>query len=93
MREVCEGAGVATVVQVQGDVPVHPEEGEAERTPADGGGHGGPAGLRLQRARDRLIDVFEFERFLEKAYLGQKIFSIEGLDAVVARLTIEDEPS
>lgn len=34
----------------------------------------------------RLIDVFEFERFLEKAYLGQKMFSIEGLDATVTML-------
>jgi 2-oxoglutarate dehydrogenase E1 component len=31
----------------------------------------------------RLIEVFGFERFLQKAYLGQKMFSIEGLDAVV----------
>jgi multifunctional 2-oxoglutarate metabolism enzyme len=34
----------------------------------------------------RLIDVFGFERFLQKAYLGQKMFSIEGLDAVVPML-------
>ena len=34
----------------------------------------------------RLIDVFQFERFIEKAYLGQKIFTIEGLDAVVPML-------
>ncbi|HEU4980084.1 MAG TPA: multifunctional oxoglutarate decarboxylase/oxoglutarate dehydrogenase thiamine pyrophosphate-binding subunit/dihydrolipoyllysine-residue succinyltransferase subunit, partial [Solirubrobacterales bacterium] len=34
----------------------------------------------------RLIEVFGFERFLEKAYLGQKMFSIEGLDAVVPML-------
>ena len=34
----------------------------------------------------RLIDVFQFERFLEKAYLGQKMFSIEGLDMVVPML-------
>ena len=27
---------------------------------------------------DRLIDVFGFERYVEKAYLGQKMFSIEG---------------
>ena len=27
--------------------------------------------------------MFQFERFLQKAYLGQKLFSIEGLDAVV----------
>jgi len=32
---------------------------------------------------DRLVEVFQFERFIEKAYLGQKVFSIEGLDAVV----------
>jgi 2-oxoglutarate decarboxylase len=31
----------------------------------------------------RLIQVFRFERFLQRAYLGQKMFSIEGLDAVV----------
>ncbi len=35
---------------------------------------------------NRLIDVFQFERFLEKAYLGQKMFSIEGLDVVVPML-------
>jgi multifunctional 2-oxoglutarate metabolism enzyme len=34
----------------------------------------------------RLIDVFQFERFLEKAYLGQKMFSIEGLDVIVPML-------
>ena len=34
----------------------------------------------------RLIDVFQFERFVEKAYLGQKIFTIEGLDAIVPML-------
>jgi 2-oxoglutarate dehydrogenase E1 component len=39
-----------------------------------------------KRLLNRLIDVFEFERFIEKAYLGQKIFSIEGLDAVVPML-------
>jgi 2-oxoglutarate decarboxylase len=32
---------------------------------------------------NRLIDVFQFERYIEKAYLGQKVFSIEGLDAIV----------
>jgi 2-oxoglutarate decarboxylase len=39
-----------------------------------------------KRLLDRLIDVFQFERFLEKAYLGQKMFSIEGLDVVVPML-------
>ncbi len=39
-----------------------------------------------RRLLQRLIDVFEFERFVEKAYLGQKIFTIEGLDAVVPML-------
>jgi 2-oxoglutarate decarboxylase len=38
------------------------------------------------RLLHRLIDVFQFERFLEKAYLGQKMFSIEGLDVVVPML-------
>jgi 2-oxoglutarate decarboxylase len=32
---------------------------------------------------ERLIEVFQFERFLQKAYLGQKMFSIEGLDSTV----------
>ncbi len=39
-----------------------------------------------RRLLGRLIDVFEFERFVEKAYLGQKIFTIEGLDAIVPML-------
>ncbi|HEY1854648.1 MAG TPA: multifunctional oxoglutarate decarboxylase/oxoglutarate dehydrogenase thiamine pyrophosphate-binding subunit/dihydrolipoyllysine-residue succinyltransferase subunit [Solirubrobacterales bacterium] len=39
-----------------------------------------------KRLLERLIDVFQFERFLEKTYLGQKMFSIEGLDAVVPML-------
>jgi 2-oxoglutarate dehydrogenase E1 component len=39
-----------------------------------------------QRLLDRLIHVFGFERYLEKAYLGQKMFSVEGLDTVVPML-------
>ncbi len=39
-----------------------------------------------RRLLERLIDVFQFERFLEKAYLGQKMFSIEGLDVIVPML-------
>jgi 2-oxoglutarate decarboxylase len=39
-----------------------------------------------RRLLERLIDVFQFERFIEKAYLGQKIFTIEGLDAIVPML-------
>ncbi|HET8638645.1 MAG TPA: multifunctional oxoglutarate decarboxylase/oxoglutarate dehydrogenase thiamine pyrophosphate-binding subunit/dihydrolipoyllysine-residue succinyltransferase subunit [Solirubrobacterales bacterium] len=39
-----------------------------------------------RRLLRRLIDVFQFERFVEKAYLGQKIFTIEGLDAIVPML-------
>ncbi len=39
-----------------------------------------------RRLLGRLIDVFGFERFLEKAYLGQKVFSVEGLDAIVPML-------
>jgi multifunctional 2-oxoglutarate metabolism enzyme len=36
-----------------------------------------------QALLDRLIEVFQFERFTQRSYLGQKTFSIEGLDAVV----------
>ena len=36
-----------------------------------------------KQLRKRLAEVYGFERFIQKAYLGQKMFSIEGLDAVV----------
>ncbi len=36
-----------------------------------------------KQLRNRLAQVYGFERFIQKAYLGQKVFSIEGLDAVV----------
>jgi multifunctional 2-oxoglutarate metabolism enzyme len=39
-----------------------------------------------RRLLERLIQIFGFERFIEKAYLGQKMFSIEGLDMVVPML-------
>ena len=45
--------------------------------------HAARAPRRSARCCTRLIEVFQFERFLQKAYLGQKMFSIEGLDAVV----------
>ena len=48
------------------------------------GAHRTPLSAEEKRALlTRLIEVFQFERFLQKAYLGQKMFSIEGLDAVV----------
>jgi multifunctional 2-oxoglutarate metabolism enzyme len=51
------------------------------------GAHRAPlAAEEKRRLLGRLLDVFEFERFIEKAYLGQKIFTIEGLDAVVPML-------
>jgi 2-oxoglutarate dehydrogenase E1 component len=51
------------------------------------GAHRAPlTGDEKRRLLGRLIDVFEFERFIEKAYLGQKIFTIEGLDAIVPML-------
>jgi multifunctional 2-oxoglutarate metabolism enzyme len=51
------------------------------------GAHRQPLGDdEKRRLLERLIDVFQFERFLEKAYLGQKMFSIEGLDVVVPML-------
>jgi multifunctional 2-oxoglutarate metabolism enzyme len=37
---------------------------------------------------ERLIDVEALERFLHRAYLGQKRFSIEGLDAMVPMLDV-----
>ena len=37
---------------------------------------------------ERLISVESLERFLHKAYLGQKRFSIEGLDAMVPMLDV-----
>jgi 2-oxoglutarate dehydrogenase E1 component len=39
-----------------------------------------------QELLDRLIQVFGFERYLERAYLGQKMFSVEGLDTIVPML-------
>jgi 2-oxoglutarate dehydrogenase E1 component len=51
------------------------------------GAHRAPlAKEEKRRLLGRLIDVFQFERFIEKAYLGQKIFTIEGLDIVVPML-------
>ena len=32
---------------------------------------------------ERLVQVDAFERFLRRTYLGQKTFSIEGVDALV----------
>ncbi|HVT00021.1 MAG TPA: multifunctional oxoglutarate decarboxylase/oxoglutarate dehydrogenase thiamine pyrophosphate-binding subunit/dihydrolipoyllysine-residue succinyltransferase subunit, partial [Solirubrobacterales bacterium] len=42
--------------------------------------------VEKERLLHRLIDVFQFERFLQKTYLGQKMFSIEGLDVIVPML-------
>jgi 2-oxoglutarate dehydrogenase E1 component len=51
------------------------------------GAHRQPLGEEeKRRLLCSLIDVFQFERFLEKAYLGQKMFSIEGLDVIVPML-------
>ena len=48
------------------------------------GAHRTPLTAEEKRALlSRLVEVFQFERFLQRAYLGQKMFSIEGLDAVV----------
>ncbi len=48
------------------------------------GAHRTPLEVDEKRALlSRLAQVFQFERFLQKAYLGQKLFSIEGLDVVV----------
>jgi multifunctional 2-oxoglutarate metabolism enzyme len=51
------------------------------------GWHRKPLDLEEKRQLlERLVQVFGFERFIEKAYLGQKMFSIEGLDMVVPML-------
>jgi 2-oxoglutarate dehydrogenase E1 component len=51
------------------------------------GAHRQPLGEESKRRLlNRLIAVFEFERFLERTYLGQKMFSIEGLDVIVPML-------
>jgi multifunctional 2-oxoglutarate metabolism enzyme len=51
------------------------------------GAHRQPmSGEEKERLLHRLIDVFQFERFLEKTYLGAKVFSIEGLDVIVPML-------
>ena len=48
------------------------------------GAHRTPLSAEAKRGlRSRLAHVYGFERFLQKAYLGQKMFSIEGLDTVV----------
>jgi multifunctional 2-oxoglutarate metabolism enzyme len=51
------------------------------------GAHRQPLGAEeKERLLHRLIDVFQFERFLGKTYLGAKVFSIEGLDVIVPML-------
>jgi 2-oxoglutarate dehydrogenase E1 component len=48
------------------------------------GWHRAPLTEEEKRALlSRLSEVYGFERFLQKAYLGQKMFSIEGLDSTV----------
>ena len=48
------------------------------------GSHRAPlSGEEKRSLLSRLIEVFQFERFIQKAYLGQKMFSIEGLDSTV----------
>ncbi|MEW6582719.1 MAG: multifunctional oxoglutarate decarboxylase/oxoglutarate dehydrogenase thiamine pyrophosphate-binding subunit/dihydrolipoyllysine-residue succinyltransferase subunit, partial [Actinomycetota bacterium] len=41
---------------------------------------------RRRETLDRLVDVEVFERFLRRTYLGQKTFSIEGVDVMVPML-------
>ncbi|HET7177346.1 MAG TPA: multifunctional oxoglutarate decarboxylase/oxoglutarate dehydrogenase thiamine pyrophosphate-binding subunit/dihydrolipoyllysine-residue succinyltransferase subunit, partial [Solirubrobacterales bacterium] len=57
------------------------------REMVESGAHRKPlADDEKRRLLERLVDVFEFERFLERAYLGQKVFALEGLDVVVPML-------
>ena len=47
--------------------------------------HPDPVGRAPQaRSLARLVEVDAFERFLRRTYLGQKTFSIEGVDALVS---------
>ncbi len=53
------------------------------------GHHRQPLGVDEQKwLYQRLIEVEAFERFLHKAYLGQKRFSIEGVDLLVPMLDL-----
>ena len=53
------------------------------------GAHRAPLEADQKRALlKRLLEVFGFERFIQKAYLGQKMFSIEGLDVVVPMIDL-----
>jgi 2-oxoglutarate decarboxylase len=55
----------------------------------ESGAHRTPLGTEERRALlERLTVVEGLERFLHKAYLGQKRFSIEGLDAMVPMLDL-----
>ena len=45
-----------------------------------------PSAEQRRRVLERLTRVEAFERFLQRAYLGQKRFSIEGLDVLVPML-------
>ena len=58
----------------------------------ESGAHRQPLSREDQLALlDRLIAVEAFERFLHKAYLGQKRFSIEGVDLLVPMLDLSFE--
>ena len=55
----------------------------------ESGAHRQPMAIEERLALlDRLIAVEAFERFLHKAYLGQKRFSIEGVDLLVPMLDL-----
>jgi len=47
-----------------------------------------PSPAQRKALYDRLVSVESFERFLHKAYLGQKRFSIEGVDLLVPMLDL-----
>jgi 2-oxoglutarate dehydrogenase E1 component len=59
------------------------------RQQIESGAHRQPLGRGAKlELLDRLIQVEAFERFLHKAYLGQKRFSIEGVDLLVPMLDV-----
>ena len=69
-----------------------PERREWMREAIESGRFRGPlSGEERLRLLERLTEVEGFEQFLHRAYLGQKRFSIEGLDMLVPMLDLAIE--
>jgi 2-oxoglutarate dehydrogenase E1 component len=66
----------------------HEERTWLRRAIESGDHRAAPTADQRQRLLERLTAVEAFEHFLQRAYLGQKRFSIEGLDALVPMLDL-----